>query len=122
MNWSDFRKDLDIALKEVSDKYNVSLEPKTIRYTPSTFSFTVEGVILGEDKNVDRVLFEESCSRYGFAPSDFEKVFKIEGVNYKLVGFNNRARKYKIVLEKENGERVRSTVATLALSIRGSSV
>lgn len=113
MNWKEFLEDFKKSVEGVSQKYNVTLNPKTIRYDDTTFRFTVEGVRNQEGKDTERVLFEKHCLSFGVSPSDYRKELTMGGKKYKLIGFNPRARKFPLLLEGENGEKMKSSTLVL---------
>lgn len=56
--------------------------------------------------------FMSQCGRYGFAPEDYQKVFRgIYGDELMLIGFISKNRKYKCKLKNINtGRMVKATV------------
>lgn len=118
MDWEKFRKDLNEVLADFSEKNGISLSIGTIRYSSSTFDFRVNGVILEGGKDAERIEFEEVCGRYGFKPEDYGKLFTTAkgGTVYRLIGFNPRGRKYKVIMERlSDGKSVKAMLEHLRL-------
>lgn len=88
-----FKKDVDVALKEVAEKHGVSIDCGSITY--SQFDFTMQLKVSKNDGNTDgkRMLFERDCVFYGFKKEDYEREFTSNGKRFKLVGFNTRSPK-----------------------------
>lgn len=119
MNWSSFRKDVETALKEVNKKYNVEMSTKNISYDDKSFRFSVEGIMMEEGKSAEQISFENECRKFILEPSDYGKIVKLDGDDYKIVGIHSRAKKYPIILEKiKDGSKIKITI-NLLHEIRG---
>lgn len=88
-----FRKDVEVALKEVEKKHGVSIECGRINY--SALDFNMQLNVTKDDGNTDgkRLLFEQDCMFYGFSKDDYEREFTANGKRFKLVGFNRKSPK-----------------------------
>ena len=100
IDWDAFRVDFNEAVKGLKDKYNITLTTGTIRYTPSSFSMPVKGLISDWDISGEEAEFKRLCNMFGKKPEDYGKTFTSNGKVLKLVGFNTRARKYPFVGEE----------------------
>jgi len=118
MNWDSFRKDLDVALSSVTEKYNVSLSPKTIRYNDLTFRFTVEGAFLQDDKSAEQVLFESHCTKFNVSPDMYGAILNVNNEEMKLIGLNPKARKYPVIVEDKDGVQRKAGLSILRKRIR----
>lgn len=108
------RKDMNAALKEVSEKHGVSFDIGSIRYDSSSFRTTVKAYLVKDGDATDsddarRAKFEATAKRYGHRygvkPEDYGKKITHGGQNFILRGIKPRATKRPIVAEKiSNGK------------------
>lgn len=106
IEWAKFREDFQEAVKDLEDKYNISLTPGSIKYTPTSFTMTVKGLISDGSVSGEQAEFERICGLFGKKPEDYGKTFVSNGKTFRLVGINPKARKYPFVgLELGTGKR-----------------
>lgn len=67
----------------------------------------IKARITSGNKNVDQKIdFEKYCSKYGFSKEYYGAKFKLNGDNYKFIGFNPNNRKKVCVIESvKSGEK-----------------
>lgn len=103
------RKDMDAALKEVSEKHGISFEIGSIRYDDKSFRTTVKAYLVKDGDATDsddarRAKFEATAERYGHRygvkPQDYGKMITYGGHRFILRGIKPRATKRPIVGEK----------------------
>ena len=101
-----FKQDVKLALKEVEEKYGVSVSCGNINY--SQYDFTLQLVVTKSDSTTDgmKERFAKECVFYGFQPEDYERVLVLNGKTFKLIGFNLNSPKNccRIVRLDNNGE------------------
>ena len=89
------RTDMENAVKEVANKHAIEIVFKTMRYegdgTRVTCSVDFNNKLVAGIP-LEQVLFNKNCFQYDFKPSDYLREFKLKGKNFKLTGFNTRAR------------------------------
>lgn len=83
------------AIEPVLRKYNLSKEHVAVTFGNNKvdFKFTIKS----NDEDLERNAFETYCHRYGIPSEDFKKIKSIGGVQYMLLGFNPKARKYPLI-------------------------
>lgn len=99
--FNQFRKDVKDALKEVEEKYQISIEAGSISYSDKRFSMKLEATKNGCD--IRKEEFEQACRFYGFEPDDYMREFFMNGEVYMLTGFNRRAKKNPCRITKKDG-------------------
>jgi len=90
-----FRIDLEEAVKEIAENYDIIINFKTMRYEPDGSSFTCSTEFKNKSvdgKDIMQVEFEKHCRKFGFEPKDYNAQIKLQGELYYLVGFKPRAR------------------------------
>ena len=93
------RTHIDKALAEVGKELGVSIKTGNCRYSSSTFTFKLEGCLIGDDGNAvtkEAESFTMLASSYGLKPEDLHKEFKNGGETFQIVGLKYRARKFPI--------------------------
>lgn len=98
------REDINSALAGVAEKYNIDIEAGQVRYQPDGFSCSfkldIELKRTPDGQDVGKLKFEKEAPHFGLDPSDYHMVFEVHRDEYKLVGFNLRARKNPLIIEK----------------------
>lgn len=95
----EFRTDFQEAVKSLEEKYGIMIQAKTITYAPDSFHFKVEVQNGTSKEDVNKAAFEKYCEMYGLEQSDFGRVFKQNGAEYKIVGINPNKRKNCIMIQ-----------------------
>ena len=93
------RTHIDKALAAVGKELGVNIKTGNCRYSSSTFTFKLEGCLIGDDGNAvtkEAESFTMLASSYGLKPEDLHKEFKNGGDTYQIVGLKYRARKFPI--------------------------
>jgi thiamine monophosphate kinase len=100
--FNEFRQDFQNALKEVSEKYNVTITAGNISYTNIDFTMKVNVKMNEvEGKSFEQAEFEKYCLMFGFSPDDYGKKAVNLGEEYILVGFYPRKRKQPVKITKD---------------------
>ena len=99
-NLDAFRKDFNMAVLSLQEKYDVTISMGRITYGDERFSARVT-VINGRDpEEVARNSFDADVWKYehlGLRPGMYNRIFRAEdGKLYAIQGFNNRAKKWPI--------------------------
>ena len=83
------------AIEPVLRKYNLTKEQVGVTFGNNKvdFKFTIKS----NNEDLERNAFETYCHHYGVPSEDFKKIKNIAGVQYMLLGFNPKARKYPLI-------------------------
>ncbi len=101
----NFRNEVNEALKEISNKYNIDLKAGNITYTNNSFTCKLEAKAKEIDgKSYEQIEFEKYCMIYNLKPTDYNKLIQYCGNTYILVGFKPRSGKYPILAKKDDGK------------------
>ena len=105
-------EDIVKALKVIEDKYGITIERGSARYSELEFKLDLN-IKVGDTEaleNEEKRNFELMAKMYGFSPEGYNKPFKNGGTVMRVVGFNTKAPKYPISLLAENGSRYKISV------------
>ena len=105
-------EDIVKALKVIEDKYGITIERGSARYSELEFKLDLN-IKVGDTEaleNVEKSNFELMAKIYGFNHEGYNKPFKNGGTIMRVVGFNTKAPKYPISLLAENGSRYKISV------------
>lgn len=97
MDFKEFRKDVEEALKDVAEKYGISIKAADISYDSTTVDLKLK--CERTDIDVQKAKFEEGVTYmecYGFKKEDYKKPFSIKNKNYTLIGFKP-GNKYDVI-------------------------
>ena len=90
----NFRKDFELAMKELEAKYEISIKLGNISFSSTDFTAKVTANVIGEEANEkEESEFKSYAKIYGFEPNDYGKEVTIQGRRFKFVGFNHRCSK-----------------------------
>ena len=90
---------IDNALEDVGKELGISLKAGSCSYTPSNFTFKLEGSLIGDDGiavTKGAGAFKLLAHSYGLKAEHLHKEFKDDGDTYRIVGLNPKARKFPI--------------------------
>ena len=93
------RSHIDTSFASVGKELGVNIKTGICRYSSSSFTFKLEGCLIGDDGNAvtkEAESFTMLASSYGLKPEDLHKEFKNGGDTYQIVGLKYRARKFPI--------------------------
>jgi len=90
-NLTEIRKVIDEHLLAAGQELGIDFSLGNIRYSDSTFTVKLEANTIGHDPKVKALLERE--------PDWHNKIVNLSGKGYKIVGWNETARKNKVVLE-----------------------
>ena len=91
-NLTEIRKVIDEHLLAAGQELGIDFKLGNIRYSDSTFTVKLEANTIGHDPKVKALLERE--------PDWHNKIVNISGENFKIVGWNAKARKNKVLLER----------------------
>ena len=90
----NFRIDFNNAMKELEEKYKISIELGKISYDDAKFTAKITANVIGEEaKEKEREEFEQYARLYGFNSDDYGKEIVIQGKRFRFIGFNHRCPK-----------------------------
>ena len=95
----EFRRDFAQAVKNLEDKYNMTIELKKITYEDNSFKSTLEARKVG----LTNAEWNAYCGNYGFKPDDLGRMFLYNRKWFKITGIKIRS-KFPILAEREDGE------------------
>lgn len=98
--WNDFRKDVELALRTVCEKYNIDAKTGRVRYSGISaeldLTFTTKSSDGGSiDLNAEE--FKRYAKKFGFSPDDLGKKFFLSGDIYQITGMTKTKSKYPIL-------------------------
>lgn len=102
----ELRKEINPKLKEIGEKFGISLRLGRISYDAYSFTGKIEAKILisrEETEKIERGEFESLAVFYGLKKEDYGRTFSQNGKIFKIVAIKTRNRKYPIIAR--NGER-----------------
>lgn len=107
VNFNAFRKDVESALAEVANKYNLKLHAGNIRYGENEFTLQLKAE--RTDVDVQKLNFEsdvEYMNAYGFdfRKEDYKTTFIVGGKKYQLTGFKPGNKYDVIAMCLQNGK------------------
>ncbi|KKM67498.1 hypothetical protein LCGC14_1470550 [marine sediment metagenome] len=101
------RDDIDQALKDVADKHGVKITVNGARYRATEGDFKVKVNTIGTNGVVEtakRSSFIALASHHGLDPKWIDREFMHQGIRYKILGLNTRAKRYPVeVLRMDMG-------------------
>ena len=123
--FDEFRSDVEAALEDVGEKYDVSIEAGSISYSDIEFKMGLKMKKKNVDgKSFEQAAFEKHCKMFGFKPADYRREFKERATRgtgtevWKLVGFNPNAPKYPMIVENSQGKQYRMTLDAVKGAIK----
>lgn len=114
VNFKDFRNEICDALAAITEKYNCEVSIGNIKYDSTSADLTLYFKCKGENgESAEEIAFRESCDKYGFTPSDYQKAVILNGKKYSFIGFNPRARKNHCIIKDTNGVQYVASIPTI---------
>lgn len=107
--FNSFREDLSKVVKELEEKYGVTIKPGKITYSDAAFDIKL--IVTKEGRNVEQEDFLKYCSYYGFSKDDLGKKITLDGDEYVITGMKPSRRKFPIVIQSLNSGK--SMLATI---------
>ena len=105
------RNEIDAALAAIGEKYGISLVAGNARYAVdgSTATFKLD-MAIGSGKDRTDVRYEkyaQAFERYKFMVGDLNlnDTYVIRGGEYKIVGYNAKAREYPLILVEQKTQK-----------------
>jgi metal-dependent amidase/aminoacylase/carboxypeptidase family protein len=95
--------DINEAVKNAAIKHGLEVEYKGHDIKLNSMSISFDLVAVATDgKSINQTNFEIYGPSYGLVAEDYGKYIKIRSGMYKIVGFNPKAHKNKLVIESIN--------------------
>lgn len=95
----EFRRDFAQAVKNLEDKYNMTIELKKITYEDNSFRGTLEARKVG----LTNAEWNAYCGNYGLKPEDLGRMFLYNRKWFKITGIKVRS-KFPILAEREDSK------------------
>lgn len=109
-----FRKDFEIAVKQLNDKYGLCIELGRISFCEDSFTGKISARLASVSPYKDyEVAFRSMRDLYDIPEDALGNAYSMSGRAYKFVGFDQRARSRLCVYEGEDGKIYKSPVETL---------
>ena len=113
-NLSTLRDDINAALAAVAEKHGIKIGAGSARYLDTTATFKLECVASGAgtgDENASARIdkFADAFKRYApiyFKGLTMDATYRIGSADYKIVGYNSRAREYPLLLKEVKSNKV----------------
>lgn len=110
---SDFQDDFNDAVKELEEKYDITIKIGQISYCASSFKFNVNVENQKNDFEGKKATFLKNADiirrkyRYDFRKEHFMRTFRIDNKRqYVLVGLKTKSPKYMCEIEDMNGKKM----------------
>ena len=114
-NLKEIKKEIEIALKIIGNKYDVSFKVGNIRYDNNEFSTKLNCVL---NKSVDvkegedviaKALWKKNCWKYSMHENDFGRTFDAANnsgktESYKIIGCKPKSKKNPILAKDNKGQ------------------
>lgn len=117
-NIADFQREAIAALKDLADRYGVSVREAGGKWSPEKFTMHIEAKIADPQAAADlaRATFNRKCSMFELLPSDFGAKFEYNpGDWWELVGLEPNRPKFCVQAKNvRNGEIRLLTTSALA--------
>lgn len=111
-NLKTMREEMELALADIAKKYDCEINVGNCKYSNVTATFSVNFNANGtNDMSAEQNLFNTYCTQFGFKPEDYQKRVIMGDKDYRLVGFNLKARKNFCIIEKDGKQYVCSPEA-----------
>lgn len=99
------------ALEPVLAKYSLEKYKVNVTFGNNRMEFKI--VVNSKDDDVASEAFQNLCGRYGIEVTDYKAIKQIQGINYQLLGFDTKARKYPcIVLDMSRNIKMKMSART----------
>ena len=101
------RVEMEEALKQVAERYDLGISLGRITYTETNFKVKVEVATKSEDGVVGSqaaLAFGQYSKWDGIKPEALGQRFNFKNKDYTITGYNTRARKYSMQAIDEQGE------------------
>lgn len=97
-NLPRLRAAMNSALKEVGEKFGITVEVGSASYRPHETTFRVKLSMLNEDGDSlqGHNDFVSYAPMYGFDENDFGRVFTTEKGDFRIIGWNRRRHRYPV--------------------------
>lgn len=94
------------ALDPVLAKYGLEKYKVNVQYGNNRMEFKM--IVNSQDDDAAFEAFKNLCGRYDIKSTDYKSIKQIQGINYQLLGFDTKARKYPcIVLDMSRNVKVK---------------
>lgn len=101
-----FREDLNNAVMEVANKYDVDITFGSFRYALAEFNTKM--TVKRRDVDAERVNWVLNCERYDLHPDHYNQTFEDEGDWFQIVGLDTSKKRYPILaLHMKTGDIIR---------------
>lgn len=110
------QQEINDVLKQIGEAHGINIELQRMKYDKFGFKGYIEGQTVTEDSQggngIDwqkkyRDEFLRNCKLFGFEEKHLGQPVHLESGIYKLIGFQPRAKKYKVICENGKGRAFR---------------
>jgi len=100
-NLNSIRSEFEKELKVIGNKFGISFNVNTIRFTEKSMHCKLEGNLSDNCSNESflAIEFKEKCHKYGLKPTDLRRKFTSNDKTFRIIGLKVRNRKYPIIAE-----------------------
>jgi hypothetical protein len=119
------RSEIDKALSPLGKKYKIEFNLGNIYFTENQFRGKLTGTsdrkaVVQKKKETDEHSFKVFAKYSGLDPNLLGKVITLGTTQYKIVGWNNRARKSPVKLQRvSDGKGFKASVDFIKYSLKG---
>ena len=98
-NLNSIRSKFEKELKVIGNKFGISFNVNTIRFTEKSMHCKLEGNLSnnGSNESFLAIEFKEKCHKYCLKSEDLYKTFSSNDKSFKIIGLKVRNRKYPII-------------------------
>lgn len=84
------------ALDPVLAKYGLEKYKVNVTFGNNRMEFKI--IVNSNNDDAASEAFSNLCGRYGIVATDYKSIKQIQGINYQLLGFDPKARKYPCIV------------------------
>ena len=113
--FNNFRNDVREALKAVAEKYDVEINPTTVRYSDIDFTITLDATrLVNGTLDANESLWSYYYKVYGFEREDYGKTVIMNNEEFKISGIDGKSKKYPIILTRvRDNKKYRYSIASV---------
>lgn len=117
------QKECEAALRPIAEKYGLTLDHQNKCFRAHALPVAFQFLVTKKDKEGNAMSacaqdFVKCASRVGLRSTDLHRELSLRGECFRLVGFNRKARKAPLLVERvRDGRRFRVDVTTVRLAL-----
>ncbi|MFW6008158.1 MAG: hypothetical protein ACOCP8_02730 [archaeon] len=111
---------IENSLEDELKKKGISLEIGDCCFDDNNATYKVKISVLenGVAKTKERQDFKKMAPLYGLKENDLDKTFTFKGKQYTIIGFLRKAKKYQILVKREDDKKFKFPISIVKSEIR----